>query len=41
MTKHESKIFQKSPDLQQKAIKSYELMLDFFGMKLIDQKTGT
>jgi hypothetical protein len=40
LTFNESVIFQNSPELQNKVIKSYELMLDFYGLKLIDDKVG-
>jgi hypothetical protein len=33
-------MFQKDTKMQDNLIKSYELILDFFGMKLSDTKTG-
>lgn len=40
LTKNEAEIFQKNPKMQERIIKSYEIMLDFYGMKLVDKKTG-
>jgi c-di-AMP phosphodiesterase-like protein len=40
LTKNESKIFKESKELQSLIIKSYELMLNFYGMKLKNQETG-
>jgi len=38
---HEAKAIAESEVLQGRIIKSYELMLDFYGMQLVDRKTGT
>jgi len=38
---HEAKTIANDPVLQGRIIKSYELMLDFYGMKLTDRTTGT
>eukprot|EP01080_Neovahlkampfia_damariscottae_P001458 gene1458-12077_t len=40
MTKNESLEFQKNQEMQRRMIKSYEMMLDFYGMILLDEKTG-
>jgi len=40
LSKYESELFKKDSELQKKFIKSYKLILDFYGMKLIDEKTG-
>jgi len=40
MTKNESEQFKNSPEMQSNLIKSYELMLDFYGFVLKDKKTG-
>jgi hypothetical protein len=40
LSKYESELFQKDVNLQKKMIKSYELILDFYGMKLLDEKSG-
>jgi len=37
---HEAKSIASDPILQGRIITSYELMLDFYGMKLVDRKTG-
>jgi len=37
---HEAKAIAADPILQDRIIISYELMLDFYGMKLVDKKTG-
>lgn len=37
---HEAKAIAADPVLQGRIIKSYELMLDFYGMKLTDRATG-
>lgn len=38
---HEAKAISSDPILQGRIITSYELMLDFYGIKLADRKTGT
>jgi len=35
---HEAQQIASNPQMKQRAIKSYELMLDFYGMKLVDQQ---
>eukprot|EP01080_Neovahlkampfia_damariscottae_P011132 gene11132-3951_t len=40
LSKYESELFKKDPKLQQKFIMSYKLILDFYGLKLIDEKRG-
>lgn len=40
ITKNEAKIFQETPELQKRVIQSYRLILDFFGIVLISEKTG-
>jgi len=37
---HEAKAIAADPILQDRIVTSYELMLDFYGMKLLDKKTG-
>jgi len=37
---HEAKAIESDPVLQGRIITSYELMLDFYGMKLLDRSTG-
>ena len=37
---HEAKAISEDSKLQGRIIKSYELMLDFYGMRLIDTTTG-
>jgi len=37
---HEAKAIEEDPILQGRIITSYELMLDFYGMKLVDRSTG-
>jgi len=37
---HEAKAISSDPTKKARIIKSYELMLDFYGMKLVDQTTG-
>ena len=40
MTKYESEEISKSYECRERIIKSYELMLDFYGIELVDTKTG-
>eukprot|EP01080_Neovahlkampfia_damariscottae_P000366 gene366-6780_t len=40
MTKYESEEISKSYECKERLIKSYELMLDFYGIELVDDKTG-
>ena len=40
MTKNEAEQFKNSPEMQANLIKSYELMLDFYGFVLKDKQTG-
>lgn len=40
LTKHEAKLFCESKEMQDNIIKSYEMMLDFYGLKLDDKTTG-
>lgn len=40
LTQDEAEIFSNDDDMQKRLIKSYELMLDFYGCKLVDEKTG-
>lgn len=37
---HEAKTIQETPEMKNRVIKSYEMMLDFYGMKLVNQETG-
>jgi hypothetical protein len=37
---HEANAIKNDPTLQNRIILSYELMLDFYGMKLVDRQTG-
>ena len=37
---HEATAIASDPVLQRRLIRSYEMMLDFYGMKLVDQQTG-
>lgn len=40
ITKNEAKIFQESSELQKRLLESYRLILDFFGIILLSEKTG-
>ncbi|KAL9651685.1 hypothetical protein ABK040_009300 [Willaertia magna] len=40
LTKHESELFRKDPNIKQRIIKSYRLMLDFYGLVLEDENSG-
>jgi hypothetical protein len=40
LTKNESEKFKKSDEIKARVVKSYELILDFFGLKLLNEKTG-
>lgn len=40
LTKNEAEQFQKSTEMQARLIKTYELMLDFYGLVLKDKSTG-
>ena len=40
LQKHEIQVLKKDKDAMKRLIKSYELMLDFFGMKLVDRDSG-
>ncbi|XP_030634248.1 opioid growth factor receptor-like protein 1 [Chanos chanos] len=40
LTKAEIKSFQKDEDAKRRLLKSYQMMLDFYGIKLVDGKTG-
>jgi len=37
---HEAKVMSTDPKIQERFVRSYEMMLDFYGIKLIDKKTG-
>lgn len=37
---HEANVIKTNPELQERAIRSYELMLDFYGMVLTDKESG-
>lgn len=41
MTKYEASLFRKTPEIQKRLIKSYEMMLDFYGFVLVNKATGT
>lgn len=40
LTKFEAETFRATTAMQDRIIKSYELMLDFYGLVLIDKSTG-
>lgn len=40
MSKHEAQIFRETPKMIERVIKSYEMMLEFFGIDLIDKEKG-
>jgi len=40
LQRHEAETIREDPTLQQRVVRSYELMLDFYGMKLDDRQTG-
>ena len=40
LTKNEAEIFNKDEEMKKKLIKSYSLMLDFYGCKLINEENG-
>ncbi|XP_030634247.1 opioid growth factor receptor-like protein 1 [Chanos chanos] len=40
LTKAEIKSFQKDEDAKERLLKSYQMMLDFYGIKLVDEETG-
>ena len=40
LSKFESENFKKSDEIKLRVIKSYEMILDFFGLKLVNKKTG-
>lgn len=40
LTIYEAKAIKEDPVLQGRIVTSYELMLDFYGMKLVDKTTG-
>lgn len=40
LLKEEAKIFRENKEISERIIKSYELILEFFGIKLADKKTG-
>ncbi|KAI1890856.1 hypothetical protein AGOR_G00157910 [Albula goreensis] len=40
LTKKEIEVFRKDEEAKQRLVKSYELMLDFYGIQLIDETTG-
>lgn len=40
LTKNEAEIFRNTPDIKGRIIKSYKLMLDFYGLVLIDEQKG-
>mmetsp|Transcript_8879 Transcript_8879/g.15215 ORF Transcript_8879/g.15215 Transcript_8879/m.15215 type:complete len:180 (+) Transcript_8879:42-581(+) len=37
---HEAKAIRKDPECKKRVLKSYQLMLNFYGMKLVDKETG-
>ena len=39
--KHELLAIRADPEIRSRVIRSYEMMLDFYGMKLVDRDTGT
>ncbi len=40
LQRHELEAMRSSPGIIQRVIRSYKLMLDFYGMRLLDEKTG-
>eukprot|EP01101_Sappina_pedata_P008312 TRINITY_DN4573_c0_g1_i2.p1 TRINITY_DN4573_c0_g1~~TRINITY_DN4573_c0_g1_i2.p1 ORF type:complete len:310 (-),score=82.31 TRINITY_DN4573_c0_g1_i2:23-838(-) len=40
LQKHEAESFQSDPQLQEEILKSFEMMLDFYGMRMVDRETG-
>jgi len=40
LTKNEANLFRESPEMQERLIQSYEMMLDFYGLRLVDRQTG-
>ncbi|XP_026104598.1 opioid growth factor receptor-like [Carassius auratus] len=40
LSKMEIKLFRKDEEVKKKLVKSYKLMLDFYGIRLIDESTG-
>lgn len=38
---HEAEAIRSDPKCQERVLRSYEMMLDFYGMKLVDRNTGT
>ncbi|XP_043946333.1 opioid growth factor receptor [Protopterus annectens] len=40
LTQKEIEVFKKDADVRRRLTKAYELMLDFYGIKLLDEKTG-
>ena len=40
LTLHEAKLIAADPVMQLRVLRSYELMLDFYGMRLVNRKTG-
>eukprot|EP01080_Neovahlkampfia_damariscottae_P008695 gene8695-642_t len=40
LSKFESEEFKKSDEIKTRVVKSYEMILDFFGLKLVDKTTG-
>jgi hypothetical protein len=40
LQKHEREEMRRDPEIVQRVLRSYTLMLDFYGMRLVDSKTG-
>ncbi|KAG7440850.1 uncharacterized protein BT62DRAFT_982965 [Guyanagaster necrorhizus] len=40
LQRHELETMRSSPEIRQRVIRSYKLMLDFYGMRLLDDKSG-
>ncbi|KZV82902.1 hypothetical protein EXIGLDRAFT_684399 [Exidia glandulosa HHB12029] len=40
LQKHEESAIRASPDAMKRVVRSYRLMLDFYGMQLVDERTG-
>lgn len=40
LQRHEFEAMRSSPEIIQRVIRSYKLMLDFYGMRLLDERTG-
>lgn len=40
LQKHEREEMRRDPEITQRVLRSYTLMLDFYGMRLVDSETG-